>query len=70
MSRLYELQSLDPPNYPIIKDLFDHIDIKKDGIIDLTEWSKTFMTTHGPSNDNQTQMNFFSSSILDLGKPT
>jgi len=34
------------PSYPIIKDLFDHIDIKKDGIIDFTEWSKTFLVDH------------------------
>jgi hypothetical protein len=26
------------PAYPVIKDLFDTIDIRKDGIIDLSEW--------------------------------
>ncbi len=26
------------PSYPVIKDLFDTIDIRKDGIIDLSEW--------------------------------
>jgi hypothetical protein len=26
------------PPYPVIKDLFDTIDIRKDGIIDITEW--------------------------------
>jgi hypothetical protein len=25
-------------SYPVIKDLFDTIDIRKDGIIDLSEW--------------------------------
>ena len=30
---------------PVIKDLFDCIDIKKDGYIDLTEWTSTFNTT-------------------------
>jgi hypothetical protein len=30
------------PSYPIIKDLFDTIDIRKDGIIDLSEWQQTF----------------------------
>lgn len=59
------MQKLELPNYPIIKDLFDHIDIKKDGIIDLTEWSKTFMSGNASSNGN-----FFSSSLLDLGRPT
>jgi len=26
------------PAYPVIKDLFDTIDIRKDGIIDISEW--------------------------------
>jgi hypothetical protein len=30
------------PTYAIIKDLFDTIDIKKDGVIDLNEWEQTF----------------------------
>ena len=30
------------PAYPVIKDLFDTIDIRKDGIIDLSEWQQTF----------------------------
>lgn len=30
------------PTYAIIKDLFDTIDIRKDGIIDLNEWEQTF----------------------------
>lgn len=31
-----------PPSYAIIKDLFDLIDIRKDGHIDLSEWLQTF----------------------------
>ena len=27
-----------PPAYPVIKDLFDTIDIRKDGILDMNEW--------------------------------
>lgn len=30
------------PSYPVVKDLFDVIDIRKDGIIDLSEWQQTF----------------------------
>ena len=26
------------PTYPVIKDLFDTIDIRKDGILDINEW--------------------------------
>ena len=32
----------EPPSFSIIKDLFDFIDIRKDGIIDLNEWMQTF----------------------------
>ena len=37
-------------SYPVIKDLFDTIDIRKDGIIDLSEWQQTFgLVTEGNS---------------------
>ena len=29
-------------SYPVVKDLFDVIDVRKDGIIDLHEWLSTF----------------------------
>ncbi|CDW87512.1 ef hand family protein [Stylonychia lemnae] len=44
ISNLYQLQSDEPPTYPIIKDMFDQIDIRKDGIIDINEWTKTFLS--------------------------
>jgi len=37
--RLNELADDKQPTYPIIKDLFDTIDIRKDGIIDMNEWT-------------------------------
>ena len=37
-----EDRTLPPPPYSIIKSMFDFIDIRKDGIIDLNEWNKTF----------------------------
>ena len=30
------------PTYPVIKDLFDTIDVRKDGMLDLHEWQQTF----------------------------
>jgi hypothetical protein len=36
--KLHELANEKYPSYPIIKDLFDTVDIRKDGIIDLNEW--------------------------------
>ena len=32
----------EPPPFSIIKDLFDFIDIRKDGFIDLSEWMQSF----------------------------
>jgi hypothetical protein len=40
--KAHELAGDRPPAYPIIKDLFDLIDIRKDGIIDINEWQQTF----------------------------
>lgn len=38
------------PAYPIVKDLFDTIDIRKDGILDIKEWQQTFGQVTGGSN--------------------
>lgn len=42
MIKLNELAGDKLPAYPVIKDLFDTIDIRKDGIIDMNEWQQTF----------------------------
>ncbi len=36
--RLNQLADEKQPTYPVIKDIFDTIDIRKDGIIDMNEW--------------------------------
>lgn len=36
--KLSQLSSTPVPSFAIIKDLFDFIDIRRDGIIDLNEW--------------------------------
>lgn len=40
--KLYELAGEKALAYPVIKDLFDTVDIRKDGIIDMNEWQQTF----------------------------
>ena len=35
------------PNFTLIKNTFDAIDLRKDGIIDFNEWSKSFSTVNG-----------------------
>jgi hypothetical protein len=42
MTKCYEVAHLKPPAYPVVKDLFDTIDIRKDGSLDLKEWQQTF----------------------------
>lgn len=37
--KLFSLANEEAPTYPVIKDLFDFIDIRKDGIIDQSEWT-------------------------------
>lgn len=39
---LSKLARDDIPAFSTIKDLFDFIDMKKDGIIDINEWTQTF----------------------------
>ena len=42
-----ELRTFSPPPYSLIKSMYDYIDIRKDGIIDMNEWSKTFCDIEG-----------------------
>jgi hypothetical protein len=40
--KLHEMGNVEAPGYPIIKDLFDQIDLRKDGLIDQNEWNQVF----------------------------
>ena len=42
VTKAHELAGEKAPTYPVIKDLFDTIDIRKDGMLDLHEWQQTF----------------------------
>jgi len=39
---IYNLSGEEQPAFSIIRDLFDFIDVKKDGVIDKDEWCQTF----------------------------
>lgn len=45
VSRLYVLAGEPCPAFTVIKDLFDIIDIRKDGQLDMREWQNTFRDT-------------------------
>ena len=47
MNEICKISNTPVPAYAVIKDLFDAIDIKKDGNIDLAEWNQTFNTISG-----------------------
>jgi hypothetical protein len=42
---LFNKETRPLPNYTLIKNAFDYVDIKKDGIIDLNEWLRAFALT-------------------------
>lgn len=42
VNKAHELAGEKAPTYPVIKDLFDTIDVRKDGMLDLQEWQQTF----------------------------
>jgi hypothetical protein len=38
VTRAHELANEKAPAYPVVRDLFEAVDIRRDGIIDLDEW--------------------------------
>jgi hypothetical protein len=34
--------SMPQPSFNIVKDLFDYIDMRKDGVLDIHEWMQSF----------------------------
>ena len=44
---IYKREVKKVPNYPMMKYLYDFIDIRKDGIIDINEWNKVFAISEG-----------------------
>ena len=44
---LYKKNEQEVPNFSLIKSTFDFIDLRKDGIIDYSEWNKAFSMVNG-----------------------
>ena len=42
VTKVHEVANEKVPTYLVVKDMFDTIDIRKDGIIDLHEWQQSF----------------------------
>ena len=42
---LYFKERRKEPNYPMLKAIYDFIDVRKDGVIDFNEWNKIFAIT-------------------------
>lgn len=42
---LYQRETRPAPNFNLIKNAYDYIDLRKDGVIDINEWQKTFSIT-------------------------
>ena len=68
-----EERSFPPPPYSSIKSMYDYIDIRKDGIIDINEWNKTFCNIEGKldiENDKNNNLKNWelSNDILDVYK--
>lgn len=42
---MFEKDGRQVPNFTQIKNAFEYIDVRKDGLIDMTEWLKAFTYT-------------------------
>jgi len=42
INKLFLKESKAPPNFSLIKNSFEFIDVRKDGVIDINEWLRTF----------------------------
>ena len=49
---LYQREKKSPPNYPVMKYIYDFIDVRKDGLIDLNEWTSIFGKIEGKLDVN------------------
>ena len=49
LKELYSLASESLPEFSVLKEFFNHIDIRSDGILDFQEFTQTFRNYNPPS---------------------
>jgi len=42
VNKMYEKESKPVPNYTLVKNVYELIDVRKDNVIDMNEWLRTF----------------------------
>jgi len=42
VNKLFQKEAKSPPHFNLIKSAFEFIDLRKDGVIDINEWLRTF----------------------------
>ncbi|KAL4466773.1 hypothetical protein ABPG74_010370 [Tetrahymena malaccensis] len=75
--QLGQLSQSELPSLPIIKDIFEFIDIRRDGVIDIHEWMETFrkievdqspLQTLKKNNSKQLSKSLKIPKVIDLSK--
>ena len=62
---MYKKDQRQQPNFTQIKTAFDVIDLRKDGMIDLNEWTKSFVFISGNLDINENNLNIPNRNIFD-----
>ena len=62
---MYKKEQRQQPNFTQIKTAFDVIDLRKDGMIDLNEWTKSFGFISGNLDINENNLNIPNGNIFD-----
>ena len=53
MTKVFQMANQRIPSFSIVKDLFQTIDIRQDGFIDMVEWTQTFKQFKPPDASTQ-----------------
>ena len=63
---MYNREEKSLPNFTLVKNSFDAIDLRKDGVIDRNEWRRAFASYNGKldfKKENVSLLNFMKTSI-------